>query len=120
MNEFNLMLDKYADLVVKVGVNVQPGQVLMVQAPLETVELTRLIVSKAYKAGAKYVQVEWEDEQVTRIRYEQAADDSFGYYPKWQADMMEQLAEGGGAFYILKYRILNCSAELIPLRYQLL
>ncbi|GAB6989245.1 aminopeptidase [Paenibacillus pini] len=102
MNEFNLMLDKYADLVVKVGVNVQPGQVLMVQAPLETVELTRLIVSKAYKAGAKYVQVEWEDEQVTRIRYEQAADDSFGYYPKWQADMMEQLAEGGGAILHIK------------------
>lgn len=102
MKEFDIMLDKYAELVVKVGVNVQPGQVLIVQSPLESVDLTRLIVSKAYEAGAKYVQVEWEDEQVTRIRYEKAADDSFSYYPKWQADMMEQLAEGGGAILHIK------------------
>ncbi|OAB40203.1 aminopeptidase [Paenibacillus antarcticus] len=102
MKEFDIMLDKYAELVVKVGVNVQPGQVLVVQSPLETVDLTRLIVSKAYEAGAKYVQVEWEDEGVTRIRYEKANDDSFNYYPKWQADMMEQLAEGGGAILHIK------------------
>ncbi|AJS58789.1 aminopeptidase [Paenibacillus sp. IHBB 10380] len=102
MKEFDMMLDKYAELVVKVGVNIQPGQVLIVQSPLESVDLTRLIVSKAYEAGAKYVQVEWEDEQVTRIRYEKASDDSFSYYPKWQADMMEQLAEGGGAILHIK------------------
>jgi aminopeptidase len=102
MKEFDIMLDKYAELVVKVGVNVQPGQVLIVQSPLETVDLTRLIVSKAYEAGAKYVQVEWEDEGITRIRYEKANDDSFNYYPKWQADMMEQLAEGGGAILHIK------------------
>lgn len=102
MNEFGLLLSKYAELVVKVGVNIQPGQVLIVQAPLETAELTRLIVAEAYEAGAKYVQVEWEDEQVTRIRYEKAGDESFDYYPKWQADMMEQLAEGGGAVLHIK------------------
>lgn len=102
MKEFGLLLSKYAELVVKVGVNIQQGQVLIVQAPLETAEFTRLIVSKAYEAGAKYVQVEWEDEQVTRIRYEKARDESFDYYPKWQADMMEQLAEGGGAVLHIK------------------
>lgn len=102
MKEFDMMLEKYAELVVKVGVNIQPGQVLVVQAPLETVDLTRLIVSKAYEAGAKYVQVEWEDEAITRIRYEKANDESFNYYPKWQADMMEQLAEGGGAILHIK------------------
>ncbi|RUT35556.1 aminopeptidase [Paenibacillus zeisoli] len=102
MNEFGLLLSKYAELVVKVGVNIQQGQVLIVQAPIETAEFTRQIVSKAYEAGAKYVQVEWEDEQVTRIRYEQASDESFDYYPKWQADMMEQLAEGGGAVLHIK------------------
>lgn len=102
MKEFDMMLEKYAELVIKVGVNIQPGQVLVVQAPLETVDLTRLIVSKAYEAGAKYVQVEWEDEAITRIRYEKANDESFNYYPKWQADMMEQLAEGGGAILHIK------------------
>lgn len=102
MEDFHTLLEKYAELVIKVGVNIQQGQVLIIQAPIETAEFTRRVVSKAYEAGAKYVQVEWEDEQVTRIRYEKAPDDSFGYYPKWQADMMEQLAEGGGAVLHIK------------------
>ncbi|WP_223068193.1 aminopeptidase [Paenibacillus caui] len=102
MSDFHAMLGKYAELVIKVGVNIQPGQVLLVQSPLETAEFTRLVVAKAYEAGAKYVQVDWDDERVTRIRYETAPDDSFGYYPKWQADMMEQLAEGGGALLHIK------------------
>lgn len=102
MNNFDTLLEKYAELVVKVGVNIQPGQVLIVQSPLETVEFTRWIVTKAYEAGAKYVQVDWDDEAISRIRYEKAPEDSFGYYPKWQADTMEQLAEGGGALLHIK------------------
>lgn len=102
MKDFDKLLEKYAELVVKVGVNIQPGQVLIVQSPLETVQFTRLIVSKAYEAGAKYVQVEWDDEMISRIRFEKAPDNSFEYYPKWQADMMEQLAEGGGALLHIK------------------
>lgn len=102
MNSFETMLEKYAELVVKVGVNIQPGQVLAVQAPIETLELTRLIVSKAYEAGAKYVQVDWEDEKTTRIRYEKGPEESFSYYPQWQADAMEQLAASGGALLNIK------------------
>ncbi|KAA9004110.1 aminopeptidase [Paenibacillus spiritus] len=97
MKDWNTMLERYARLVVKVGVNVQPGQVLMVHAPLETAELTRKIVASAYEAGAKYVLVDWEDEQTSRIRFEKGPDESFDYYPKWQADMLEKFAEEGGA-----------------------
>jgi aminopeptidase len=102
MDNFTKQLEKYAELVIKVGVNLQPGQVLMVEAPLETVEFTRFVVRKAYEAGAKYVQVNWDDEQVTRIRYESAPDESFKYYPEWTAKMMEQLAEGNGALLNIK------------------
>lgn len=102
MKNFDILLEKYADLVVKVGVNIQSGQILMVQSPLETVQLTRLIVAKAYEAGAKYVHVEWMDEQISRIRYDKAAEDTFSYYPKWEADKMEQLAEAGGALLHIK------------------
>lgn len=113
MKDFEQMLEKYAELVVKVGVNVQPGQVLMVHAPLETAELTRLIVGKAYDAGAKYVLVDWDDEAVTRIRYEKAPEESFGYYPQWHADMLEGFAEEGGAILHIKCRTRNYSAGLI-------
>lgn len=102
MDNFQVMLNKYAELVVKVGVNIQKGQVLIVHAPIETAELTRLIVAKAYEAGAKYVIVEWDDEEVTRIRYEKAADDTFDYYPQWLADSMVHFAEEGGAILHIK------------------
>ncbi|ANE47122.1 peptidase M29 [Paenibacillus swuensis] len=99
---FQQQLHKYAELIVKVGVNLQPGQVLYVESPLEAAELTRVLVRKAYEAGAKYVQVAWDDEAVTRARFETAPEDSFSYYPQWNASMMEQLAEGGGALVNIK------------------
>ncbi|NWL89730.1 aminopeptidase [Paenibacillus sp. 79R4] len=102
MDNFNQLLEKYAELVVKVGVNIQPGQLLIVQAPIETVDLTRQIVGKAYEAGAKLVQVEWIDEMISRIRYEKASEGSFSFYPKWEADKMEQFAEAGGALLHIK------------------
>lgn len=102
MESFERSLEKYAELVIKVGVNLQPGQVLYVESPLETAEFTRKIVQKGYEAGAKYVQVEWIDEAVTRARFDYASDDSFDYYPEWQAKTMEQLAESGGALLHIK------------------
>ncbi|GIP41221.1 aminopeptidase [Paenibacillus sp. J31TS4] len=102
MDAFKRQLDKYAELLIKVGVNLQPGQVLLVESPLETAELTRKVVRKAYEAGAKYVQVQWDDEAVTRARFESAPDESFTYYPAWNAQMLEQLVEGGGAVLNIK------------------
>ncbi|WNQ14202.1 aminopeptidase [Paenibacillus aurantius] len=96
------MLGKYADLLIRVGVNLQPGQVLYIEAPMEAAELTRLVVRKAYEAGAKYVQVAWDDEEVTRIRYQSASDEALSYYPRWIASSMEQLAEAGGALLNIK------------------
>lgn len=97
MKDFDKLLEQYAELVVKVGVNIQPGQVLMVTSPLETVEFTRLIVQKAYQAGAKYVQVDFEDEQIVRSRYEFANDSTLDYFPAWKGEMLEKFAEEGGA-----------------------
>ncbi|TKH41462.1 aminopeptidase [Paenibacillus terrae] len=102
MSSFEALLEQYAELVVKVGVNIQPGQVFLVTAPLETVEFTRLIVNKAYEAGAKYVQVEFEDDQITRSRFEHGDEASFDYYPAWKAEMMEKFAEEGGATLMIK------------------
>ncbi len=102
MDTFEKNMQKYAQLVLKIGVNLQPGQVLMVESPLESASFTRILVRKAYEAGAKYVQVNWDDEAVTRTRFEAAPADSFAYYPKWTAEMMEQLAESGGALLNIK------------------
>ncbi|TCZ76599.1 aminopeptidase [Paenibacillus albiflavus] len=102
MNAFDHNIEKYAELIVKVGANIQPGQILLIESPLETAVLTRKIVQKAYEAGAKYVEVDWNDEETTRTRFEYAPEDSFTFYPKWSAEMREQLAEGGGALINIK------------------
>ncbi|WP_410511385.1 aminopeptidase [Paenibacillus sp. BR2-3] len=98
MLNFNQKLEKYALLAVKIGVNVQPGQKLVVNADIASAELVRLIVRKAYEAGASLVKVNYSDEIVTRTRYDLAPADSFLEPPKWQADELEDLARNGAAF----------------------
>lgn len=102
MDLFGEKLEQYAELVVKVGVNIQKGQVLHLQSPIEAAEFARLVVRKAYEAGAKYVEVEWEDEATTRLRYEYASEDTFDYYPAFKAEALEKLAEDGGAVMHIK------------------
>ncbi|MEK5032038.1 aminopeptidase [Paenibacillus sp. FSL R7-0302] len=98
MLDFNQKLENYALLAVKIGVNIQPGQTLVVNADIVSAELVRLIVRQAYEAGAKLVKVNYSDEFVTRTRYDLAPSESFLEPPKWQADELEDLARGGAAF----------------------
>lgn len=97
MSNFQDKLQKYADLAVRIGVNVQPGQNLIVVATVDSSELVRLIVKQAYEAGARFVKVNWNDDTVTRLRYEKAADESFLDDPKWYAGEMLEYVENGAA-----------------------
>ncbi|MGF7047817.1 aminopeptidase [Paenibacillus sp. DS2015] len=97
MTDLQQQLHKYADLAVRVGVNVHKGQTLVVNAPISSAEFVRLIVKKAYDAGAKTVKVNWNDEVVTRLQYELAADEAFLIPPKWYAGELIELVENGAA-----------------------
>ena len=54
-------LKQYAELLVKVGMNVQQNQPVFIRTSVETIELTRLIVEVAYKEGASDVRVVYTD-----------------------------------------------------------
>ncbi|MGP0584889.1 aminopeptidase [Paenibacillus timonensis] len=97
MSDFQTKLEKYAELAVKIGVNVQPGQNLIINATIDCAELVRLIVKQAYEAGARFVKVNWSDDVVTRLRYDLAAEDSFLDEPKWYAGEMLEFVENGAA-----------------------
>ena len=56
MKNFDELLKKYADFIVRVGVNPQPGQVLIINCALEGAPLARLCVRSAFEAGARDVQ----------------------------------------------------------------
>ena len=64
MSEFQKNLEKYAELAVKVGVNIQKGQTLVVNATLDSAEFVRLVVKSAYETGATNVIVNWNDDVV--------------------------------------------------------
>lgn len=98
MSMFEQKLEKYAELGVKIGVNIQSGQTLAVSAPTSSTDFVRLVAKKAYEAGAKNVHVEWNDEELTRIKFEKAPDEAFTEYPMWKAKGYEEMAADGAAF----------------------
>ena len=98
MATFEENLEKYAELAVKVGVNVQPGQPLYIGASIESAEFVRLVVKKAYEAGASHVIVDWGDDEVTRLRYELAPEASFSEFPDWIPAMRQELIDMNAAF----------------------
>lgn len=109
MNDFQKNLEKYAELAVKVGVNIQKGQTLVVNATLDAAEFVRLVVKKAYETGAMNVIVNWNDDTVTKIKYDLAPEESFTEYPQWRAKETEELAEKGAAF----MSIVSSSPDLL-------
>jgi aminopeptidase len=95
--EFDKMLGKYADVVVKVGLNLRKGQVLGIRAIIEDAPFIRKVAESAYKAGAKNVDVLWSDEKITRTRYELADPESLSEFPDWIFNRFEEHYKNGDA-----------------------
>ena len=91
-------IDRYARLVVRKGVNVQRGQEVVVQSPVECASFARLLVAHAYRAGAGHVTVIWKDDEVTRLTYENVETAWFETTPEWQRVQLDSLARAGACF----------------------
>jgi aminopeptidase len=90
-------LETYARLTVQVGLNLQPGQTLGVNALIEHAPLVRAIARQAYEAGARYVDVLYTDQHVRRAQIAQAPEDQLGFSPPWLVARLRELGETGGA-----------------------
>ena len=71
------ILKKYAELVVKTGINLQEKQQLFIMSPLECASFARIIAEKAYEAGAINVIVDYHDENLELIKYNKAPNECF-------------------------------------------
>lgn len=91
-------LKKYARLIVETGVNLKKGQTLVVGAPVECAEFARLVASAAYKAGARDVVMNYNDEAFSKIRFMSAPEEVFDEFPEWRKQMMIGYARQGAAF----------------------
>lgn len=88
-------LEKYAELALRTGVNVQEGQGLIINAPIEAVDFVRSLTKEAYKAGAKNVHIQWSDDQLTYLKMQHAPLAVLKNFPTWQADgLIEMVKEG--------------------------
>jgi len=77
-------LSAYADLVVRVGANVQPGQTLLVTALVEHAPLARELAEAGYRAGARFVDVSYADMHIRRSLIEHAAETDLSHTHPWQ------------------------------------
>ncbi len=95
---FQEKLEQYAELTVYVGLNVQKGQLIVINTTTDTLEFTRIVVKKAYEAGAKRVQVNYEDPVLTRTHFDLAPDEAFQDYPEWSVVQRDEVINTGGSF----------------------
>jgi aminopeptidase len=95
------LLERYADLIVSVGANVQPDQVVAVEALPEAAPLVHAIARRAYEKGARYVDVAYFDGMAKRLRAELASEDTLDWVPPWLGRRMELLAELDSARIVL-------------------
>jgi aminopeptidase len=85
-------LERYAELAVRVGTNVQPGQEVFIHALVEHAELARALVRQAYAAGASYVSLLYDDDHVRRALIELGPDEALTYSPAWEKMQAESTA----------------------------
>lgn len=90
---FEEKLQKYAELIVKVGVNVQPGQEVVLYINVGQQHLAHLIVKEAYKAGAGKVMIKWSDTFAQREFLEHASDEFLENVPEFAKEEAQYIAD---------------------------
>lgn len=98
------LVDRYGKLAVRVALNLQPGQRLLIIGPLanggvslEAAPLVRAVAAQAYAAGASYVEALWGDEALQLARFRHAPADSFDLGSDWLGGALAAHAEAGHA-----------------------
>src|SRR6202047_891211 len=83
-------LDRLAEVAIKIGLQLQPGQDLLLTAPTVALPLVRKVAEHAYKAGAGLVTPILSDEAITLLRYRCGQDDSFDRAANWLYEGMSK------------------------------
>ena len=90
---FDTLLEKYAHLIAKVGVNVQKNDTVVVYASVDQAVLARLVTKEAYQLGAAEVIVQWNDDEIQREFLSHAAEERINEVPTYKVDEANTFAE---------------------------
>ncbi|MBO5010231.1 MAG: aminopeptidase [Clostridia bacterium] len=86
-------LRKYANLIARMGVNVQKGQEVLISAELDQPEFVKMVVEECYRAGAAKVSVDWSYQPLTRLDVRYCSKKRLSTLDKWQIEKWEWQAE---------------------------
>ncbi len=87
------VLRKYAQLIVRCGVNVQKGQEVIIHADLDQPEFVQMVVEEAYKAKAKNVTVEWSYQPLAKIHVRHRSVKVMADVPQWQKEKYQRMVD---------------------------
>jgi aminopeptidase len=95
------LLKQYGEMAVKAGVNIQPGQTLIINAPITAADLVHHCATAAYDAGAREVVVNWSDEKLSRIKMDRTAQEVLCDVKPWIQESYLQYIKSEGSAAIL-------------------
>ena len=104
MENFDVKLRNYVKLAVRVGVNIQKGQKLLVRCPVDQAYMARLVMEEAYEAGAENVHIQWNDGAAARINFLKAPDSNFGVERSYDKAFIQYMVDEG-------YNLISIDAE---------
>lgn len=87
------LLRKYAKVIVRTGVNVQPGQVVMLTVAVDQARFGMMVMEECYEAGAKKVNVEWSCDQQNRLNFQYASEETLSTVLPWEEEKLKQMVE---------------------------
>ena len=91
--ELRVHIEKYADLIVRKGLNPDPGQEVLVIAGLDQPEFVRMVVRKLYEQGAGRVVVSWEDMALGKLDQLHRSEESLSTLAEWELAKWKWRAE---------------------------
>ncbi len=113
------ILTQYANLVVKVGVNLQKDQILVIQSPIGCADFAHCIAEAAFDAGAHDVVVSWADEDLAHLRFQRGKTELFREFPDWRHAFYTDYAEQGAAFVSIAANSPGLFQDVDPQKMQL-
>lgn len=87
------VMQKYAKLIARKGINVKKGQEVIVSASLDQPEFVKMVVEECYRAGASKVTVEWSFQAITKLHYRYRSLKTLSTFDKWEIEKLEHKCE---------------------------
>jgi len=98
MEKYGIDLNRYSEVIVEIGLNLQRGEELVISAPVESVPLVRAVTEYAYKKGAKLVTVFYSDDEVAKQTYLNVSLEQVEQIPTWLINTKDYVVDSKAVY----------------------